>query len=219
MPEEFDNSTPSPEIARHQAIRVLLADDMPQYHEAVPVILNHVLKDLTVNGSLGALTLDVVHAYDGSAALKIFEDDLGAGKSFDFILTDYMMPGLGGVELALKIRGLEKEYEKHTAIYLYSSLNLKELKEMEEKASRSWLTDLFDAEPMGKEKKSSEKFPPFVYSICEIFESVVANKLDTLALIRKSMENSAAEKKAGSTNNKGTSGTSQSPLLQGQPQL
>jgi two-component system, chemotaxis family, chemotaxis protein CheY len=47
---------------------------------------------------------EVVEAVDGSAALKIFKPG-----EFDIVTTDYVMPGMNGVEVARRLKQLQPD--------------------------------------------------------------------------------------------------------------
>src|SRR4051812_44452610 len=67
--------------------RVLIVDD----EEAIRQFVERVLRDAGY---------DTVVAADGTAALEV----VAAAQSFDLLLTDLMMPGLNGDELARRVR-------------------------------------------------------------------------------------------------------------------
>lgn len=81
-------STPdSPEV-----LRILLVDD----EETVRRVTGRLLEKLGY---------EVVSAGDASEALEI----LGDGTPFDLVVTDVVMPGLSGIQMAAKMRALNPE--------------------------------------------------------------------------------------------------------------
>lgn len=101
--------------------RILLVDDEPDVLE----IIGEVLESLDYN---------VVKAEDGVQALQIFTEE---SDSIDILLTDIIMPKMGGIELAGKVRELrpdlpvifatgyerDKAIEKNTALKRSTTLN------------------------------------------------------------------------------------------------
>lgn len=72
-----------------EAVRILLVDD----EETVRRVTGRLLEKLGYQ---------VRSASDGSEALQIIED----GEEFDLVLTDVVMPGLSGIEMAERLREL-----------------------------------------------------------------------------------------------------------------
>ena len=74
-------------VANQAQGTVLLAEDEPDVRE-------------TVAAMLGTFGFSVISAADGPAALRVLDSDRG----FDILITDLVMPGMNGVELAAAIR-------------------------------------------------------------------------------------------------------------------
>lgn len=61
------------------------------------------MRRITINILAGLDYKDVEEAEDGNEAIKILEN-----HDFDFVITDWNMPNMSGLELLQKIRGNEK---------------------------------------------------------------------------------------------------------------
>jgi two-component system cell cycle sensor histidine kinase/response regulator CckA len=74
-------------------VRVLLVEDEPEIREVI-------------RRSLAKHGIAVTEASDGQEALKVFS---GAPDSFDLLLSDVIMPTMGGIELARNCRAIRSE--------------------------------------------------------------------------------------------------------------
>ena len=86
VPEITKPSATAPELA-NRALRILLVDD-------------DVLVSMNTANMLMDLGHDVVEAHSATNALRVIE----AERAFDAIITDYAMPGMNGLELAVKVQ-------------------------------------------------------------------------------------------------------------------
>jgi len=86
----LDDEPPAPGLAgsRGGSERILLAEDEPQVRRLA-------------ERSLSAVGYQVVPAADGAEALRLMQ---AAVPPFDMLVTDLLMPGLGGHDLALRFR-------------------------------------------------------------------------------------------------------------------
>ncbi|MDC0253981.1 response regulator [Bacteriovoracales bacterium] len=76
-------------------LKVLVVDDML----AMRTIIEKGLKDLGF--------LNVTHATDGLTAFKLIQKAIEEEQPFEFIISDWNMPMMGGLDLLLKVRQLE----------------------------------------------------------------------------------------------------------------
>ena len=76
-------------------LKVLVVDDML----AMRTIIEKGLKDLGY--------LNVTHATDGLTAFKLIQKAIEEEQPFEFIISDWNMPMMGGLDLLLKVRQLE----------------------------------------------------------------------------------------------------------------
>jgi len=75
-----------------RSLRILLVDD-------------DVLVSMNTANMLTDLGHDVLEAYSGVHALRMIESE----GTFDAVVTDYAMPGMNGLELALKLQARDPE--------------------------------------------------------------------------------------------------------------
>ncbi len=87
-PEEPDVTTAEPISASRRSGTVLLVDDEDLVRESVAAMLTD-------------LGLKVVQAEGAERALKLVSE----GLSFDLLITDHLMPGMTGNDLATVVRG------------------------------------------------------------------------------------------------------------------
>jgi two-component system chemotaxis response regulator CheY len=78
-------------LASPQNIRFLVVDDFPVMRRAIKTVL----KDLGY--------VDVTEAEDGNVALPMLKQ-----RNFDFLITDWKMPGMSGLELLRQLRADER---------------------------------------------------------------------------------------------------------------
>ena len=76
-------------------LKVLVVDDML----AMRTIIEKGLKDLGF--------LNITHATDGLTAFKLIQKAIEEEQPFEFIISDWNMPMMGGLDLLLKVRQLE----------------------------------------------------------------------------------------------------------------
>ena len=81
---------PSPVLAGR---RVLLVDDQPEALQALGDQLRHL--DMEVDAQCGA-----------EAALRRMTDETAAGRSYDLVVIDSLMPGMNGIEVLRRLRGI-----------------------------------------------------------------------------------------------------------------
>lgn len=74
-------------------LRVLVVDDMLTMRK----IISHQLKGLDISG--------IIEANDGNAAWQILEKESGSTKPIQFIISDWNMPNMTGLDLLKKCRG------------------------------------------------------------------------------------------------------------------
>ncbi len=72
--------------------KILIVDDMNMFRQMVRQALNVLLYT------------NLVEANDGAAALKALEQAAGAGEPFGFIICDWNMPKMKGIELLRAVR-------------------------------------------------------------------------------------------------------------------
>jgi two-component system chemotaxis response regulator CheY len=80
-------------------IRILVVDDMSTMRKIIKNML----------GQIGFT--NITEADDGATAWPLIENGMKAGTPFDFIVSDWNMPQLSGIDLLKKVRstpGLEK---------------------------------------------------------------------------------------------------------------
>src|ERR1700749_2839691 len=87
----------------YETLRFLIVDD----NTAVRVIIKEILR------GFGARTIE--WAQDGAAALQIMK-----GQSFDVLITDMVMPGVGGVDLTKAVRSGSLPPKANSPIILLS---------------------------------------------------------------------------------------------------
>jgi CheY-like chemotaxis protein len=108
--------------------RVLVIDDNAHYGEVV--------KDL-----LQELNFESEFAEDGHEAIEKLKQ-----QQFDIVLTDFMMPGMDGIQLARQV----KEITPNAHVVIYSGINPDSDQEMEIKSA----ADAFLSKPVNLEKVS-----------------------------------------------------------------
>lgn len=122
-------------LLKHGSLRgatVLLIDDNPKYRDVV--------KDL-----LKELNFDPIVAKNGSEALEIIKQN-----RIDIVVTDLMMPGMDGLELARKI----KDVSPSSHLIIYSGITPDAAQESEIKSA----ADAFLKKPVSLEKVSEVLF-------------------------------------------------------------
>ncbi len=77
-------------------MKVLVVDDMPT------------LRDLVKQQLKGLGLSNVTEAGDGDQAWKLMEQHEGMGQPFQFVICDWNMPKLSGLELLKKVRANQK---------------------------------------------------------------------------------------------------------------
>ena len=83
----------------NQDLKLLVVDDML----AMRTIIEKGLKDLGLT--------NVTHATDGLTAFKLIQKAIEEEEPFEFIISDWNMPMMGGLDLLLKIRKLDKHQD------------------------------------------------------------------------------------------------------------
>ena len=101
----------APQLASPRCFRILLAEDILQ------------------NATLAKLRLEqqghtVRHVWNGREAVEMYDK-----APFDLILMDVMMPEMDGMEATRKIRGIEKESNKHITIIALTASIMQEDRE------------------------------------------------------------------------------------------
>ena len=86
-------------------LKVLVVDDML----AMRTIIEKGLKDLGF--------LNVTHATDGLTAFKLIQKAIEEEQPFEFIISDWNMPMMGGLDLLLKVRQLETNKDKTITLH------------------------------------------------------------------------------------------------------
>ena len=71
---------------------VLFADDDKDFRQFMTEAFTEVAGEIKME-------LIVTEAVDGAEAIKFFDESLDKGKSFDIVVTDYMMPSASGLDV------------------------------------------------------------------------------------------------------------------------
>ncbi|MEX5215347.1 MAG: response regulator [Nitrospiraceae bacterium] len=106
-PQETGPASPSIPVADLQGLHLLVADD-------------YSVNQAIVSDALTPYGTAVVAVGDGEQAMAEIKAAKDRGRPFDLILLDSIMPGLGGFEVAQRIRTASEEYGTPTLVMLVS---------------------------------------------------------------------------------------------------
>jgi two-component system, response regulator, stage 0 sporulation protein F len=106
---------------------ILIVEDEP----AMLILLKHLLRNL-------ATTYDLITLDDGQRALQTF-----AGRTVPLLITDYMMPGMNGIQLTAAVKAASSA----TQVILISAVDSPQIEEQARKGLVDTFlskTDIFD---------------------------------------------------------------------------
>ncbi len=104
FPLALPASPPPPPLPNSERMRVLVIDDQPEARMALLGLLGALGVGASWPGGLD-------QAEDGALALAMIDEAAGAGRGYDLLLVDWLMPGLDGAGLleALQQKQLDKK--------------------------------------------------------------------------------------------------------------